>query len=411
MHVERFPRFLQSTFSCQRKHFSKTGFQHFRFLVVALLISARKAKLSHLSAAVPSHGHRTSHANFLLSDWDAAGLLAAQAWRIVQAMKPRRGEPIHLIIDDTQIEKRGKKMDGVSKIWNQKSHSFIRGHIVVMATILFRGVSIPWAIELWIPKAEAGSSYRKLNQIASSMIRSFPLRFGLKVRVLFDAAYLAQSVVRVCESKGFTWFSVAARNRNLIRGNKKQKLKDIAPGVLRYRGQRARMKRSRGWRWLRIAAVDGELGRTGKVRVVFSKRTRRSNRELLSVATNDVKRKPREIIAIYEQRWSIEVLFKELRTSLGLCDYQVLRRTAIERHLHLCCAAHQTLTHQAIKDEGAQAREENKEVVLPTFSQRVETFRQRVNKDRVNNLLSRIRNPNVKRKISYYLNQEAALAA
>ena len=129
------------------------------------------------------------------------------------------------------------------------------------------------------------------------------------------------------------------------------------------------MKRSRGWRWLRIAAVDGELGRTGKVRVVFSKRTRRSNRELLSVATNDVKRKPREIIAIYEKRWSIEVLFKELRTSLGLCDYQVLRRTAITRHLHLCCTAHQTLTHQALKDEGAQAREENKEVVLPTLSQ------------------------------------------
>ena len=411
MHVERFPRFLQSTFSVQRKHFSRIGFQHFRFLVVAFLINANKAKLSHLSAAVPSRGHRTSHARFLLSDWDAAGMLATEAWRIVQSMKPKRGEPIYLMIDDTQIEKRGRKMDGVSKIWNQKSHSFIHGHIVVMAAILFRGVSIPWAVELWIPKAQAGASYRKLNQIASSMIRSFPERFGLKVRVLFDAAYLAQSVVRVCESKGFTWFSVAARNRNLIRGSKKQKLKEIAPGVLRYGGQRARMKRSRGWRWLRIAAVDGELGRTGKVRIVFSKRTRRSNRELLSVATNEVKRKPREIIAIYEQRWNIEVLFKELRTSLGLCDYQVLRRTAIERYLHLCCAAHQTLTHQALKDEGAQAREENKEVVLPTLNQRIAIFRQRVNQDRVTALLSRIRDKHVKRKIRYYLMQEAAVAA
>ena len=160
-----------------------------------------------------------------------------------------------------------------------------------------------------------------------------------------------------------------------------------------------------------LSRVDGELGRTGKVRVVFSKRTRRSNRELLSVATNDVKRKPREIIAIYEQRWSIEVLFKELRTSLGLCDYQVLRRTAIVRHLHLCCTAHQTLTHQALKDQGAQAREENKEVVLPNLSQQIETFRQRVNKDRINALFSRVRNQCVKRKISHYLNQEAAVTA
>jgi len=192
-------------------------------------------------------------------------------------MKPRPGQHIYLMIDDTRIAKRGKKMDGVSKIWDQKSHSFTNGHVVILEAILFRGVSIPWAIELWIPKAQAGRNYRKLNQIACSMIRSFPKRFGLKVRVLFDAYYLAQPVVRVCESKGFTWFSVAARNRNLIRGCKKQKLKEIAPGILRYRGRRVRMRRSRGWRWLRIAAVDGILGRTGRVRIVFSKRTRHSN--------------------------------------------------------------------------------------------------------------------------------------
>ena len=145
--------------------------------------------------------------------------------------------------------------------------------------------------------------------------------------------------------------------------------------------------------------------------MIFSKRTRRSNRELLSVATNEVARTPREIIAIYEQRWNIEVLFKEMRTSLGLCDYQVLRRTAIERYLHLCCTAHQTLTHQAIKEDGAQAKEENKEVVLPSLSQRIEIFRQRVNQDRVTLLLSRIRDKHVKRKIRYYLIQEAAVAA
>ncbi len=411
MIVTRTPNFLQQTFRAQKSHFSKSGFQHFRVLIVAMLINARKSKLCHLAAAAPDLGHRTSHARFLLSDWDAPGLLAAQAWRIIASMNPQPGEPIYLMIDDTRIEKRGKKMDGVSKIWDQKSHSFINGHIVVLGAILFRGVSIPWAIELWMPKAQAGRSYRKLNQIASSMIRGFPERFGLKVRVLFDAAYLAQSVVRVCESKGFTWFSVAARNRNLIRGSKKQKLKEIAPGVLRYRGQRVRMRRSRGWRWLRVAAVDGVLGRTGKVRVVFSKRTRHSNKELLSVATNEVTRKPREIIAIYEQRWNIEVLFKEMRSSLGLCDYQVLRRTAIERHLHLCCAAHQTLTHQAVKDEGAQAREESKEVVLPSLNQRMEVFRQRVNQDRVTALLSRIRDKHVKRKIRYYLIREAAVAA
>ena len=334
-----------------------------------------------------------------MSEWEAAGVVASAAWNTIQSMRPQAGEPIYLMIDDTRIKKRGKKMEGVSKIWDQKSHAFVHGHIVIMAAILFRGISIPWSIDLWIPKAQAGTNYRKLNQIAASMINEFPSRFGLEVRVLFDAAYLAPPVIRACESKGFAWYSVAARNRNLIRGNRKQKLKDIAPGVLRYSGKRVRMRRSRGWRWLRIASTDGELGRTGLVRMVFSKRSRQSDKELLCVVTNELKQKPREIISIYEKRWSIEVLFKELRTSLGLCDYQVISRLAIVRYLHLCCAAHQMLTHQALKDEGAQAKEKNKEVVLPSLNQRIDVFRQKVNSDRVTALLSRIRDDNVKRKI------------
>lgn len=410
MHIDRFPRFLQPTFQTQARFFRGNGFNHFRMLVLAMLITVRKPKLQHLAAAVPRHGHRTSHARFLLSDWDATGLLESQAWRIIRAMKPQPGEPLYLIIDDTKIKKRGQKMEAVSKVWDPKSHSVVDGHVVIMAAILFRGVSIPWMIDLWIPKSQAGHAYRKLNEIAASMIARFPQRFGLKVRVLFDAYYLAARVVRTCESRGFAWFSVATRNRNLIRGKKKQQLKMVAPGVLRYSGRRVRIKRARGWRWLRIASTDGVLGRIGEVRLVFSKRSR-SSKELLSVATNERARKAREIIAIYEKRWSIEVLFKELRTTLGLCDYQVLRRTAITRHLHLCCAAHQTLTHQTLRSEGAKAKEPNKEVVLPTLREQLERLRQRVNHDRIDKLVSRIRNQNAKRTLRRYLSQEAPVAA
>lgn len=55
--------------------------------------------------------------------------------------------------------------------------------------------------------------------------------------------------------------------------------------------------------------------------------------------------RPREIIAIYELRWSIEVLFKELHQDLGLGDYQMLAKDGIVHHLHICCLAHLLLTH------------------------------------------------------------------
>lgn len=411
MYVDRFPRFLQSSFSRYRKHFSLIGFKHFRILVLALVINGRKGKLIHLARAVPTHGHRTSHAKFLLSDWQASAVIASRAWDVIASMKPQRGESIYLVIDDTRIKKRGKKMQGVSKVWDQKSHAFFHGHIVVMAAILFRGVTIPWAVDLWIPKKQAKKSYRKLTHIAASMINAFSSPWELKVRVLFDSAYLAPPLIRACESRGFAWYSVAARNRKVTRNGKKQALQDIAPGILRYSGKRVRMPRSRGWRWLRIASVDGELGKTGSVRLVFSKRSSQSDRKLLCVATNELTQAPREVIAIYEKRWSIEVLFKELRTSLGLCDYQVLSRIAIVRYLHLCCASHQMLTHQAVQDEGAKAHEKNKEVVLPSLIHRIELFRQKVNNDRIAALLSRIKDKKLKRKIRRYLICEAPVAA
>lgn len=411
MHVDHFPRFLQSTFRSQQKFFSKIGFTHFQFLIVAMLVNARPAKLSHLSRAIPGQGHRTSLARFLQSDWDESGMLAAQAERIIRQMNPGRNEVVYLIIDDTRIKKRGKKMAGVSKLWDKKSHAYIHGHIVVSAAIQFRGVTIPWAIELWMPKVQAGSGYRKLTQMASELIQRFPVLCGLKVRVLFDAAYLAVNVVKACEARNFTWFSVAARNRKIIRRGKKTPIRDLAPGVLRYHGQRVRLQRSRGWRWMRIASVVGTLGKTGEVRLVVSKRAGPSSKELLSVVTNELDMKPRDVIVTYEKRWSIEVLFKDLRNTLGLGEYQVLSRTAIERHLHLSCAAHQTLTHQAIKEEGAQAKQKDKDVALPPLTQQLHDLRQRVNRDRIDRLLNRTRNKKLKSRIRQYLLQESPVAA
>ena len=97
--------------------------------------------------------------------------------------------------------------------------------------------------------------------------------------------------------------------------------------------------------------------------------------------TYELMQMPREIIWIYEKRLSIEVIFKELRTSLGPCDYQVISRLAIVRYLHSRCPAHQMLTHQAIKDEGAQAQEKKKGV-MPSLDKRIDVFREKVNDDR-----------------------------
>ena len=119
----------------------------------------------------------------------------------------------------------------------------------------------------------------------------------------------------------------------------------------------------------------------------------------------------REIIAIYEKRWNIEVMFKELRSSLGLDDYQVLSRNAIERHLHLCGLSHQLLTHQSLLAQGAQARRINTEVSLPLFAERLETLRHEIRKQQANVMLKTIKNREARKSIRAFLKNELQIAA
>lgn len=401
-----FPKLLQGLFRPFRKWLSKPQYSHLGWFLLAVLISPRKVKLSQIALVAPRGGHRTSCGSFLCAEWDAPSLLESQAMRVLRTMKPQANEVIYLIIDDTRIEKRARKMEAVSKIYDHKTLRFVRGHIVVTAALMFRGVVLPWKIDLWIPKDQAGATYRKINQIAADMVCTFQAPKGLKVRVLFDAFYLAPNVVRACECRGFTWFSVASKNRKLSRKHcRPRTIKELAAGVLKHHGHRVRLRRARCWRWLRIACVDGSLNRLGQVRMVLSKRPRDPWKKTLAVVTNERKLKAREIMVIFEKRWNIEVLFKELRNSLGLCDYQVLSRHAIERHLHLSCMAHLALTHHSLKGKGAQAKQKDKEVSLPPMNERLENLRAEVRHDQATALLKRINSRQAKAILREYLSE------
>lgn len=48
-------------------------------------------------------------------------------------------------------------MGYVSKIWDHKRRRFVRGHVALSAAVAFRGVVLPWRVELWKPKGHPGA--------------------------------------------------------------------------------------------------------------------------------------------------------------------------------------------------------------------------------------------------------------
>lgn len=408
--IDRLPSCVKGFFAPLRPRLSKPQFAHLWTLTLAMLINLRSAKLVHLTRVAPRSTHRTRHGAFLNhADADVSGMLDERTGAALAAMKPRAGETIYLILDDHRMAKRGKQMARVSKIWDHKRQKFVHGHIVLFAAICFRGVVLPWRLHLQKPKGQPGPRYRKLTDRAAQMIREFVPPAGVKVRVLFDAFYLAPVVTRACESKGFTYFSVAAKNRSFRtrrageRGGGR-KIGLLAPGLLRHRGRNVRMKRSRGVAKLRIVAMDGHLSRIGLVRMVLSKRPGERWRTTVAIVTNETGLDARQIVSIYELRWNIEVLFKELEVDLGLGDYQVLSEDGILKHLRLCCLAHLALTHHSIEAVGAQATKANQQVRLPTMNQRLETLRSDIRREQIQRMFRQGgSHERVRQKIEQYL--------
>ena len=404
--ITHLPSFLQCFFSPIRRQLTDDQFRHLWTFVLGLVVSLRAAKLLHLSNLTPAAGHRTRHGAFLAhGHWDAPALVEQTAMTLLNGMKPRPGEVLHLILDDNRIAKRARKMDGISKIWDHKQQKFVYGHMALLATIAFRGVLLPWRIDLWKPKGHSGPRYRKLTHMAAQMIKDFAAPAGVKVRVLFDAFYLCPTVTKACVSRGFFFFSVAQRGRNFTTANgKKRKIARLMPGLIRYQGKTVRMERSRGkTATLRIASVDGHLSRIGKVRMVISKRPRGPWKKCIALITNETGLRPRQIVAVYEQRWPIEVLFKELHQDLGLGDYQMLHRDGILRHLHLCCLAHLLLTHRCLQAIGAKATKANRQVELPSMHQRLAALRAEIARDQIRKLVRGPKHERLRKKLYDHL--------
>jgi SRSO17 transposase len=390
MNIHRLPRFLKPFFKSLCLELTRPQYAHLCELMLAVVLNLRPSKLVHLSRLLPFSTHRTRHGAFLNSPrLCGSDLLNRAVATMVRKLKPRPGETIELILDDHRIAKRGRKMERLSKIWDHKDQKFVHGHIVLFAAICFRGVVMPLRLHLWKPKGQSGPRYRKLTDLAAQMVREFEVPRGLKVRVLFDAFYLSPVVVKACQEREFKWFSVASKNRCFRREGEKgrgRQIGKLAPGVLRYHGKGVRMKRSRGWASLRIAQLDGHLSRIGQVRMVISKRPHETWKSTIAIVTNCTGMDARAIVAAYERRWNIEVMFKELEQSLGLGDYQMLHERAIVNHLHLICLAHLMLTHHAIKGIGEKAIESNKEVRLPSVEQRIESLRKAHRDERIRKL-------------------------
>ena len=220
------------------------------------------------------------------------------------------------------------------------------------------GHVIPWGIRLYLKKEEAAlldRPFKKTTQLAADLTSEFEPPEGVQVRVLFDSYYLCPTVVNSCRAKGFCFVSTLKSNRNLYKNGRKLKAGAYGWGLFGRRSKKTcRIEKTSGSAdYTYVDAGWIPVSDLGPLHVAFSRKNR--EKKGLGAVSDDPKMSAGQMIRMYDERWRIEVFFKDGKQIPGLGQYQNVSVEAAVTHLHLVCFAYALLTHIAI-GESAKAK-------------------------------------------------------
>ena len=190
--IVRFHSKLDNFFRSLKTEFLFGHFEYFRMLVVLIAISWEDSNISSLCRHLDQRffTHRTRYNNFLnVVRWKPEEALAKKAYEILKSLNLQKGEPVYILVDDTKKDKRGKTMDAAGWVYDPVAGRAIWGHQYVKATLLVRGITIPFAIRLYVKDKdcdELSVPFLKVTELAADMISSFKAPAGSSVTVLFD---------------------------------------------------------------------------------------------------------------------------------------------------------------------------------------------------------------------------------
>jgi hypothetical protein len=293
-----------------------------------------------------SWSHHRVHRFFSRAAWDPRAVGLALAGAVIEALLPPAAD-VRVAVDDTLLRRRGKKVwaalwthDGSAR--SQDKIGF--GNTWVIAVILIdlpfasRPVALPVLARLW-----RGKDTTSRSELALAMVKDLKRVAGQRVlHVVADAAYHHPSVAAL--PAGITWTTRLAANATLLgpppartgkpgrprkKGTRLGSLTQIAAGatwhavtVHRY-GQTAN-----------VAVAEQRVQWYGPwkdlpVRLILLRDT--SKYYDLALITTDLTTPIEQIISRYAARWTIEVVFAQMRQILGIGQARNRTARAVER--------------------------------------------------------------------------------
>lgn len=310
------------------------------------------------------------------------------SWRDVTASKALRAvpgqleaQPLFLSIDDTMVEKDGKKFELCSKLFDHAAHNgsnYLNGHCMVSILLSFpvmgggciRYLSVPLGYRLWDKKQT------KL-EIAAEMVRQTMGIIGTQRQVLLlcDSWYPKGCVAGlvdeydnldiICNARIDTAMYDLPPERTGKRGRPRKYGERLSPEDFGLEcpetgdweiGVRPVLTRLWGGRVVYAIVTLPKSGKGSRRLFLCTKDPKETGLDYKNCADDAIREYGKEDIrylplACYMLRWDIEVSYYENKTFWSLGEYRVRSRGGIERLVNLECMAYGAMTLLPYSDE------------------------------------------------------------
>jgi Transposase DDE domain len=352
--ILKFPKSTIYFFRFSRQYVNKAVYRHIMTMVLAIILLRGHRTYANASRLFFDGRHKSSISRcfkdavfpgFTLQE-DMGKRLLREALKIPVAKRGTKRK-IYIIIDGTAQKKRGKKMENkiVYKKGYTSDHLFVMGLLYLPDT----WVRIPLPRRLYRTKKyckEHGYKYRSQIKIAEQMIKYASLPDDVDVTVIFDSFFPSEGVIKMIRHKGYH-FVCSVKGNRVYRDKQLKEIcqEHISEGLIKNRieikvsSNRSRYNHPSADKYeTKVFITYTEklvISKMGEVLAVFSRKEDEKSelKNMRYIVTDRIDIDTEEILTIYSYRWQIELFFKELKSYLGLGNYQMLSFVAIVRHV------------------------------------------------------------------------------
>lgn len=320
--------------------YSKRVIKHLMSILISIFIAGYKGKV--LNFAQHSSCHRTTIAHFLnhgsWNDSFLADSLKTSVLALIYSEAQRTGKPVFCIVDDTIASKTKPSSQALHPIEDAYFHqSHLKrkqdyGHQAVCVMLSCNGIVLNYAFVLY------NKTISKVN-IVQKIAQELPIPPVVSY-FLCDSWYTSEKIINTFATKGFHTIGALKTNRMLYPCGIKKKLSEFAAGLSLSRSdfRLVTVKKQKYY----VYRYEGNLNKIENAVVLLSypQKAFGNPKALRAFISTDTSLTTEEILSYYVCRWSIEIFFRQCKTTLSLDRYQIRSSKGIQRFWLLMSLAH-----------------------------------------------------------------------